>query len=109
MYTDVALGMSGQESGSIRFFCVQALGIMLEDAVQELWRCWLRRRQKIMNKEVRVGKWEKGAGYLWTLAFIVWSTPAWGYPAIRRQTGKANDAILPFSVLRTMTGRSYEL
>src|SRR5437762_13091049 len=35
---DYSAGMNWDDSGSLRFFCMQALGIMLEDVVQAIYR-----------------------------------------------------------------------
>lgn len=96
---DLALGMSLSESGSVRFFGTQAIGIALEDGVQAIYRA------------VQSGKgphpraWTKTLGYIWVVAFLAWSTPVWVYPAIRINQGGAKDRILPFSVLRLLFGR----
>ena len=38
----------------------------------------------------------KMLGYIWAVAFLVWSTPDWVYPAIQMNQGKSNDCTLPF-------------
>lgn len=93
---DVAMGMALGESGSIRFFSTQALGIFLEDNVQALCRHWF--PKKFISRSSRWGNVAKSIGYLWLGIFLAWSTPTWGYPAMRRDQGKAEDQILPFSV-----------
>ena len=80
--------VSWGQSGAIRFFCTQVLGIMLEDAAQEVWR-------RVFG--------EKGKGfcravcYVWVLAWLVWSTPSWCFPVAR--TMKAEDVVLLPSAL----------
>lgn len=63
---------------NLPFFCIQALGILLEDTVQALYR-------QARGKEVgfRTPLWARAVGYVWVVAFLVWSTPAWAYPIIR--------------------------
>lgn len=67
-------GMSMAESGALRFFCTQALGIMLEDSVQELYLRMGGRKGSVLAKVV---------GYVWVLGFLSWSSPRWVYPVIR--------------------------
>lgn len=76
MHTAVDYGgnVSLGESGAMRFFCTQALGIMMEDGVQEVWRKMGGRKGSL---------WGRGAGMVWTLGFICWSSPAWVYPIAR--------------------------
>ena len=62
-------------SGTVRFFCTQAFGIMLEDGIQEGWRRITGTRDgKHVNRT-----WHKIIGFLWLLAFLTWSTPVWSY------------------------------
>jgi hypothetical protein len=62
------------QSGALWFFCTQALGIIIEDGVQEVYR-------------ILFGTHESRAftaiGYLWVVVFISWSTPMWVYPLAR--------------------------
>ena len=62
------------QSGACRFFCMQALGIMIEDGVQEVYRI------ASGNGKSRFGI---VVGYIWVFAFFCWSTPAWAYPLVR--------------------------
>jgi Membrane bound O-acyl transferase family len=102
MVADLALGMSLSETGSVRFFCTQALGIALEYGVQAIYRS-VRGVNSTMRAEPRA--WAKTFGYIWVVAFLAWSTPVWVYPAIRTNQGEAKDRLLPFSVLRLSLGR----
>jgi hypothetical protein len=79
------------QSGALRFFCTQALGIIAEDGVQELYR------RVFGNQKSRVGK---AIGYLWVLAFLSWSTPVWVYPVAR--TMKREDMMLTVNALRPL-------
>jgi Membrane bound O-acyl transferase family len=103
MVVDLALGMSFSETGSVRFFCTQALGIALEDGVQTIYRSV--RGVRGTKRSAQPGSWAKALGYIWVVAFLSWSTPVWVYPAIRMNQGGAKDRILPFSVTRLFLGR----
>ena len=99
MSVDLASGMTRQESGSVQFFCTQALGIILEDSVQALYQ-----RYKTNLLPASEG-WTKVIGYIWLGVFLVWSTPVWAYPAIRRDKGREEDIILPVSIAKLLMGR----
>ncbi|ORY04455.1 membrane bound O-acyl transferase family-domain-containing protein [Clohesyomyces aquaticus] len=105
---DTAAGIPISESGVVRFFATQALGLVIEDFVQGAWRIveeeggksWTlppiwRARWKAPKKS-GVRWWQKGIGYVWVVAWLAWSMPVWTYPAARRSQG---EGILPFSIL----------
>lgn len=74
----------------MQFFCIQTLGIMLEDAVQALY--WSYRGEK-----VGASPWAATAlGYLWVVAWMVWTSPVWIYPSMQRDQG---GRILPVSII----------
>jgi Membrane bound O-acyl transferase family len=110
MAVDMSLGMPPSESGSVRFFCTQALGIMFEDGMQAICRSARRRRGgSSSNASAKAESqpptnWARALGYVWVLAFMSWSTPVWVYPAIWMNKGEeaAKDALLPFSVVRML-------
>lgn len=86
----MAEGMPWQESGSVRFFVTQFVGVVLEDTAQELYR----------RVGGRPGNWRvRALGFAWVFAFQVWSTPAWFYPGLVERTGREQDNILPFSIV----------
>ncbi|KAI9875333.1 MAG: hypothetical protein M1830_008604 [Pleopsidium flavum] len=90
--TDVAEDYGWQASGSIRYFVTQAVGILLEDCVQAIYRS-----ARGMAKEQQPELWAKLVGYLWVLLFQFWSTPAWIYPALIMNKGEKKDMIVPYS------------
>ena len=99
-------GGSGQatislsESQCMRFFLTQAVGIMVEDGVQEM--------VKGVRLLVKKPSEEKSTVYdrmirrVWLILFWGWSTPAIIYPAARLSTGKGADTLLPFSIVKTI-------
>ena len=108
----VAVQQRGRH-GAMRFFCTQFLGIVVEDGVQAVWSR-SRRVEKRGRGEGesegeggRVGKnWmmlRRWVGYLWVMAFLVWSGPVFQYPVMvaKRPVG---DELLPFSVARVVFG-----
>ena len=76
------------ESGALRCFCTQALGIMIEDAVQELYRRSGGDQKSCLPKAV---------GYIWVVLFLSWSSPVWVYPVAR--TMKRDDMMLSIYAL----------
>lgn len=95
---DIVVGMTSGESGAIQFFCTQAFGILFEDCVQELYHR-IRPREHRSSQE---RSWAKIVGYAWLCVFLSWSTPVWTYPAMRRNGGDAKDAILPYSIMKSL-------
>ncbi|KAL2002385.1 hypothetical protein VTN02DRAFT_53 [Thermoascus thermophilus] len=93
--TDSFMGVPPAESGAVTFYCTHAAGILFEDAVAALYRAWTgpgtgrgsrasssSSSSKVNSPEPKA-RWIRAVGYLWTLAFLSWSTPAWAYPQMR--------------------------
>lgn len=69
---------------------MQTVGIVLEDTVQALCRPYV-------GEKVRASPWTaRAVGYLWVAAWMVWTTPVWTYPSMKRDEG---GRILPFSLI----------
>ena len=63
---------------------------MLEDATQAIYRSF-------REEKAGVSPWAARAlGYLWVVAWLVWTTPIWAYPSMQRDKG---ERILPFSLI----------
>ncbi|KUJ07021.1 uncharacterized protein LY89DRAFT_632023 [Mollisia scopiformis] len=99
--------MPWAESGSVRFFMAQAGGILVEDAVQWVWRTLVGKEKGKGNEkeEKKGGKvWMKIVGFVWVSIFMLfWSTPAWIYPTARLNAGGVEGKVLPFSVIGFFT------
>lgn len=93
--TDVAEGFAWQQSGSLRFFCTQAVGIVIEDSFGAFTRRALPDQQKASIHQL----FNKVLGYIWVITFMVWSTPAWIYPSLYLNRGEDKDLIVPFSLV----------
>lgn len=74
---------------------------MLEDCVQAFYR-WAWGIERGVEKRPRWGA--RLVGYVWTLGFLVWATPAWFYPGMRGDSGKPVDRVLPFSFVKYLKG-----
>ena len=84
---DISQGIPKAESGAMRFFGIQTLGIMFEDAVQAVFK-------KLHGEESFTWRLATAVtGYLWVVAWLTWTSPIWIYPTISRDTGVP---IVPF-------------
>lgn len=80
------------ESGAIRFFLTQTLGIVLEDAFQAAYY-YLSGQKRAAKAPLR----HKIVGYVWLVLFLSWSTPAWSYPQFR-SIRSGVDCLFPFTI-----------
>ncbi|KJZ80340.1 hypothetical protein HIM_00190 [Hirsutella minnesotensis 3608] len=81
---DAILGVPPSESGAMLFFCVAPLGIMIEDAVQELWR----RATGPWKQGASVVLWQKCLGFVWTCAWMCATSPWYLFPSARAQANE---------------------
>lgn len=88
---ETAQGLKWSESGSTRFFATMAVGIVLEDAVQ-----WVFRTRNGIGREDSV--WRKAVGYVWVLAIFAYATPFYAYPGLSRSTEAVDSQVVPMSV-----------
>lgn len=86
MLCDITQGIPLGESGAMRFFVMQSFGIMFEDAF--LWVI-----QHCLGEKLHKYSWvSRTAGYIWVTAWLIWSSPVWLYPTMRRNKG---DPLIP--------------
>ena len=78
----------------MHFFCDQALGIIIEDSVQSIYRRMRGKGESGRENPI----WVKMIGYAWVIAFLSWATPIWIYP-VTLQTNQ-EDALLRFGAFR---------
>ncbi|KAL8851921.1 MAG: hypothetical protein Q9221_003132 [Calogaya cf. arnoldii] len=90
---DMASGVPMRQAGAVRFFALQAIGIMLEDTALGILR-WINGWQRT---QARPTGWKVVFGFCWLLAWLTWTTPVWVYPQAQRSSGAS---VLPFSILR---------
>lgn len=93
---ELSAGISWRNSGAFTFFCAQALGVILEDSMQAIYRhmCGTQRESGPPQRWIRM------MGYVWVLTFVVWSTPAWFYQLLTREP---KYKPLPFSLILFLT------
>ncbi|MCJ1314688.1 hypothetical protein MMC25_008370 [Agyrium rufum] len=93
--SDLLAGMTWEESGALRFFYTQVLGIVLEDGVQAIYRAFKGTKRTTETPPLLI----KLGGYLWVVLFMAWSTPVWFYPTVVLYSGDDKQGALPFSVI----------
>lgn len=76
----------------------QAVGIMLEDAVQEVYRA-----VRGVQRGTPPDSVTRAIGYIWLVLFLCWSTPVWTYPRQRAFRGEQSEYLLPFSLLASLS------
>ncbi|PYH94737.1 hypothetical protein BO71DRAFT_483561 [Aspergillus ellipticus CBS 707.79] len=94
---DIMMTIPWQESGAMYFFCIQTLGIILEDGVQAIYQS----RGKGCTTTGVPRFWVRFLGYVWVIVWLSWSTPVWTYPTMQRDDG---SRILDFSLLGLVAG-----
>lgn len=94
LFADAGGGLSMHQSGALQFFCMQALGIMVEDGVQAIYRQFSR------DTRSGPGNAERIAGYIWVVCFLVWTSPVWVFPATLKM--REEEALLNLSALKPL-------
>lgn len=95
---DMVNGLTWGQSNATRFFVTQALGIMIEDAAQEIWRRSFG-GGKGGDHPQETARWKRIVGFIWVWAFMAWTVPVWTYALIARRAGLEEPPIMgPFSV-----------
>lgn len=97
--TDRAEGIPFGRSRAMSFFCSQAVGIMIEDGVQALWRQWHGSSKNVRVAHREVSMSAKLVGYIWTWTFLS-VTAKWFFqphePVFLRKHGN------PFGIVKKM-------
>ena len=89
---DLSAEIPWHESGAIRFFCTQALGIWTEEVIRAFCvRLYWGIRP--------LPRWTVLVGHVWVALFLSWSWPAYMYPMLHRTREESADSFLPFSVV----------
>ncbi|MCJ1384673.1 hypothetical protein MMC17_007791 [Xylographa soralifera] len=99
-FSDLGRGLAWEQSGAIQFFITQVVGIVIEDAARKTFRSI-----SGAKKETATPRMVKAIGYLWVIAFLVWSIPVWIYPSMYVDKGEPKDQIIPYSVVGLLKER----
>ena len=92
---DITSGIPWHESGAVRFFLMQGLGIIFERMVRFSYRIVF----PGSYVDSQPAWWIRMVGYVWVIVFLSWTIPGWMYPMISRTRNGLEDSLLPFSVL----------
>lgn len=87
---DLAVGISMSHSGALRFFTVQAFGMIVEDI-------FIRTCGSSTTFAKLPSGLKRGVGFIWVSLFLVWTVPVYLYPMMWRSNLGLNDSTIPFS------------
>ncbi|AEO63131.1 uncharacterized protein THITE_2108027 [Thermothielavioides terrestris NRRL 8126] len=93
---DVSSGMQPQESGALRFFLIQPLGIVIEDTARTVYRTVYGSSGRGLTVA------ERCVGVLWVGLWMAWTAPAYLFPVLAK-TGSGNAGVVPFSIIGCVT------
>jgi hypothetical protein len=88
---DINAGLDWNESGAMQFFLTQVLGLVLEDWMRAAYHFAVGSDKSVVGPRL----WQRVLGSVWVLTFMMWSTPAWTYPIMRKHHGQG---ILPMRI-----------
>ncbi|KAE8155271.1 membrane bound O-acyl transferase family-domain-containing protein [Aspergillus avenaceus] len=71
MGMDLAFGVPRAKTGAIWFFCLQAVGVLLEGAFHKVFKTQIQGMNTVVKRMI---------GYTWVALFMLWSTPVWLNP-----------------------------
>lgn len=91
---DLSAGIPWHDSGAVRFFCTQALGIWIEEIAAALYGFVV----GVSGNSRRMWRWNRLLGHVWVVLFLAWSWPAYMYPMLYRTREGSEESFLPFSV-----------
>jgi hypothetical protein len=96
----LASGVPLRELGAFRFFCTQAVGVLVEQGIISMYR----RLRGDGKAGLSLVGW-RVLGFAWVAVFMAWSGPAWVYPQAARAKGEGEMSFLPFSVVALLRKR----
>jgi hypothetical protein len=94
------VGMLPRESGALRFFLIQPLGIVIEDAAQSVYHAVYGTTTSSRVPTVP----ERCMGAVWVGLWMAWTAPAYMYPVLAK-TSAGRAGVVPFSVIDYVTRR----
>ncbi|KAK5999048.1 Acetyltransferase TRI7 [Cladobotryum mycophilum] len=83
LVVDGYMAIPPSESGALQYFPAAALGIMLEDGVQGLWRRISGASSRKESKGQGVLLWHRLVGYVWVAFWMILTTPWYIFPVTR--------------------------
>lgn len=91
---DIIEGIPHLYLGTLQFYMTQVIGIMLEDAVQTVYRA-----SHGVQRGTPPTFISRAAGYIWLAVFLCWSQPIALYPRLGARRGGQSESLLPVSLL----------
>ncbi|KAB5547123.1 membrane bound O-acyl transferase family-domain-containing protein [Coniochaeta sp. 2T2.1] len=105
---DQVRGISPAESGALRFFLMQPLGIAFEEIVQAVWSRLFGTTGKNYQedgKKTEPALWKRLVGFAWWGFFLGWTLPVWMYPNVLKQADVVPiERGFPWSVAEKVLG-----
>lgn len=95
---NLSSGVSHVETGIFQFFFTQVGGILVEDQIKTLYRRLRSKSKKISQPSILA----RIIGYVWVVAFMIWTVPAWVYPEASKPVAPGPNSVLPFSVVKAI-------
>ncbi|EED20400.1 toxin biosynthesis protein Tri7-like, putative [Talaromyces stipitatus ATCC 10500] len=92
LHGDVISGIPYTESGAVISTSLQAVAVLAEESVQQVWT--------LGSKSRHSQRWHLIVGYIWTTAFLLWSAGYAQFPLMRRE----QDFALPIRFFKRQTG-----
>ncbi|KAH7096037.1 membrane bound O-acyl transferase family-domain-containing protein [Paraphoma chrysanthemicola] len=87
---DLASGVTLHDSGAMRFFMLQAVGLIFEDCIVRLY-------DRVPVSMQLPKTLAKALGFICVSIFLVWSVPAYMYPMMWRGNQGMQDSTIPYS------------
>ena len=95
IFADAGGGLSMRQSGALQFFCMQALGIVIEDGAQHIYKQVTKR--KTGDTLITC---ERIIGYTWVISFLIYTSPVWVFPATLQM--REEEAMLSLTALKPL-------
>ena len=86
--------MLASESGALRFFLIQPLGIIIEDVARSAYGSVYGET----SLRAPTAK-ERFLGAIWVVSWGAWTVPAYMYPVLDKTSSGRRAGVVPFSVI----------
>jgi hypothetical protein len=100
----ISSGMPADQLGIFRFFCTQAFGVIVEQAVVSLYSKMKGQNTDASQEQHDPAWYARIAGYVWVMAFMTWTGPSWIYPQAAKVPAQGPTNFLPFSIIGWLRG-----
>lgn len=96
---DADTGMLPNESGAMRFFTIQPLGIVVEDLTTWILSDSTVKPGSSAGRPTALQRW---GGALWVLLWMTWTAPAYMFPVVAK-TESGDKGVVPLSLIGLVT------